>query len=50
MPVSKYNRYFGGKRGAAQETLSAMIARTARRRARGLLRHEERARRSSPKW
>jgi hypothetical protein len=30
MPVSKYNRYFGGKRGAAQETLSAMISRYGR--------------------
>jgi hypothetical protein len=27
LPVAKYNRYFGNKRGAAQETLSAMIAR-----------------------
>lgn len=27
MPVSKYNRYFGNKRGAAQETLSEMISR-----------------------
>jgi hypothetical protein len=26
MPVSKYNRYFSGKRGSAQETLSSMIA------------------------
>jgi hypothetical protein len=24
MPVSKYDRYFGGKRGSAQETLSSM--------------------------
>lgn len=27
MPIASYNHYFGGKTGAAQETLAAMVAR-----------------------
>jgi hypothetical protein len=26
VPIARYNKYVGGKRGAAQETLSSMIS------------------------
>jgi hypothetical protein len=26
MPIARYNKYVGGKRGSAQETLSSMIS------------------------
>lgn len=36
VPISKYNRYFGGKKGSAAETLAAMIRRYGEKKGRSI--------------